>query len=230
MMKLPRPGCWYRFTPADWQFIGESLGLTPNNKDSLAGLCDDPDVVKFIADHPKLFETLLMDRRTAVLSPELFFFVVVRHTLKCIGVEDIEVADYIAVVCADHGMPAHNSAHQPKAAPARLYSIDYLQALENAGSHEKFFIHVQCANQFLVLTCLFPSFLHHRAERRGAPDVEFYEGMVVTHLEAAGRHALAEEFALHDVLMRLSAAFPPVRRAMNHTLREYLYLGTEPGH
>lgn len=190
-------------------------------------MCDDPDVVRFVADHPKLFEGLLMGRRSAVLSAELFFFVVVRHTLRCIGVQDLEVADYIAAVCADHGLSSRNSAPQPKAAPARLYSIDYLQALESAGSHEKFFIHVQCANQFLVLTCLFPSFLHHRAERRGAPDVEFYEGMVVTHLEAAGRHALAEEFALDDVLMRLSQAFPPVRRAMNHTLREYLYLGTE---
>ena len=228
MMKLPRPGCWYRFTPEDWHFIGECLGLNQNNKNSLAAMCDDPDVVRFVADHPKLFQTLLLGRGTAMLSPELFFFVVVRHTLKEIGVEDMEVADYIAVVCADHGMSSRNSAPQPKAAPPRLYSIDYLQALETAGSHEKFFIHVQCANQFMVLTCLFPSFLHHRAERRGAPDVEFYEGMVVTHLEAAGRHALAEEFALDDVLMRLSGAFPPVRRAMNHTLREYLYLGTEP--
>jgi hypothetical protein len=228
MMKLPRPGCWYRFTPEDWQFIGECLGLNQSNKNSLAAMCDDPDVVRFVADHPKLFQTLLVGRGTTMLSPELFFFVVVRHTLKEIGVEDMAVADYIAVVCADHGMSARNSAPQPKAAPARLYSIDYLQALETAGSHEKFFIHVQCANQFMVLTCLFPSFLHHRAERRGAPDVEFYEGMVVTHLEAAGRHALAEEFALDEVLMRLSGAFPPVRRAMNHTLREYLYLGTEP--
>jgi len=228
-MKFPRPGCWYRFTPADWQFIGEAMGLTKNNKESLAAMCDDPDVVRHVADNPKVFQTLLMGRRTEVLSPELFFFVVVRHTLKDIGVDDMEVADYIAVVCADHGMPSQNSAPQPTAVPSRLYSIDYLQALESAGSHEKFFIHVQCANQFLVLTCLFPSFLHRRAERRGAPDVEFYEGMVVNHLEAAGRHALAEEFALDDVLVRLSEAFPPVRRAMNHTLREYLYLGTEAG-
>src|SRR5882757_8403030 len=134
MMKFPRTGCWYRFTPADWQFIGESLGLSKSNKESLAALCDDPDVVRFIADHPKLLEALLMNRRAAMLSPELFFFVVVRHTLKRIGVEDLEVADYMAVVCADHGISSRNSAPQPKAAPPRLYSIDYLQALENAGS------------------------------------------------------------------------------------------------
>jgi hypothetical protein len=77
-----------------------------------------------------------------------------------------------------------------------------------------------------VLTCLYPSFLNHRAERRGAPDVGYYEGVVVSHLKAAGNHALANEFDLHDVLLRLSEAFPPVRRAMNYTLREYLNLGS----
>ncbi|WP_075090622.1 hypothetical protein [Verrucomicrobium spinosum] len=107
----------------------------------------------------------------------------------------------------------------------KLYSIDYVQALENARSREKFFIHIQCANQFLVLTCLFPSFLHRRAERRGAPDVNYYEQVVVSHLDAAGRHVLSQEFALHDVLLRLAGNFPPVRRAMNYTLSEYLNLG-----
>jgi len=106
-----------------------------------------------------------------------------------------------------------------------LYSVDYVSALENAMSHEKFFIHVQCANQFLVLTCLYPDFLHRRAERRGAPDVGFYEQVVMSHLQCAGKHALAEEFALDEVLMHLAESFPPVRRAMNHTVREYLSLG-----
>jgi hypothetical protein len=77
----------------------------------------------------------------------------------------------------------------------------------------------------MVLTCLFPSFLNRRAERRGAPDVNYYEKVVMSHLDAAGRHMLSQEFALHDVLIRLAGAFPPVRRAMNYTLNEYLCLG-----
>ncbi len=39
-----------------------------------------------------------------MVSPELFFLVTVRHTLKRIGVDDIEVADYMAAVCADFGL------------------------------------------------------------------------------------------------------------------------------
>ena len=225
MTRFPRPGCWYRFSAADWQFIRDSLALTPQDRDSLMTLLDDPETVKMILDHPKLFEAVVMGRRAALLSPEMFFFTIVRHTLKQAGVDDLEVADYIAVVCADFGLPATAEQTIPSNRLHSLYSIDYIQALENAGAHERFFIHVQCANQFLVLTSLYPDFLHRRAERRGAPDVDYYEKVVVSHLEAAGRHALAGEFALDDTLSEVAAAFPPARRALNHTVREYLSLG-----
>jgi len=224
-MSIPRAGCQYRFTPMDWQFIIESLGMSERGKASLASLCDDPDSVRSILDHPKLFDAVAVQRRAAMLSPTLFFFVVVRHTLKRIGVEDLQVADYLAVVCAEFGMPTSRQV-DAQADKMSLYSVDYLEALDQARGPEKFFIHVKCANQFMVLTCLYPDYLHHRAERRGAPDVDFYEGVVMSHLQAAGHHVLAEEFALDEVLLRLSDAFPPVRRAMNHTLREYLSLGS----
>lgn len=224
-MSIPRAGCQYRFTPMDWQFIIESLGMSERGKASLASLCDDPDSVRSILDHPKLFDAVAVQRRAAMLSPTLFFFVVVRHTLKRIGVEDLQVADYLAVVCAEFGMPSSRQV-DAQADKMSLYSVDYLEALDQARGPEKFFIHVKCANQFMVLTCLYPDYLHHRAERRGAPDVDFYEGVVMRHLQAAGHHVLAEEFALEEVLLRLSDAFPPVRRAMNHTLREYLSLGS----
>jgi hypothetical protein len=225
MSRFPRPGCWYRFTAADWQFIRDSLALTQKDREGLVSLLDDPEAVQMILDHPKLFDALLVGRHAALLSPELFFFVVVRHTLKRIGIEELELADYMAVVCADFGSPATVAKNVTENRMESLYSVDYITALEQADSHKRFFIHVQCANQFLVLTSLYPDFLHRRAERRGAPDVGYYEQVVVSHLESAGKHALAEEFALDDVLMRLAEAFPPVRRAMNHTVREYLSLG-----
>lgn len=223
--RFPRPGCWYRFSNADWNFIRDSLALTQRDRDGLVSLLDDPEAVRMILDHPRLFEAMVMPQKAAILSPELYFFVMVRHTLKRAGVDDLEVADYIAAVCADFGLPATARQQLPASRLESLYSVDYIQALENAGAHERFFIHVHCANQFLVLTCLYPDFLHRRAERRGAPDVDFYEKVVISHLEAAGKHALAEEFALDDTLAHVASAFPPVRRAMNHTVREYLSLG-----
>ena len=42
---------------------------------------------------------------------------------------------------------------------------------------------------------------------------------------AASRHALADEFELEETLGLVADAFPAARRAMNHTVREYLSLG-----
>lgn len=225
MMRFPRLGCRYNFTTADWQFITDSLRLSERSRSGLESLADDPDAIRYLLDHPKLFEALLMGHRAAMVSPELFFLVVIRHTLKRIGVDDLDVADYMAVVCANFSIPTTKVSPQNNQVMTWFYSIDYQQALEQADSRERFFIHVECANQFMVLTCLYPSFLERRAARRGAPDVSYYEQVVVANLDAAGHHALAGEFELNEVLPRLSSAFPPVRRAMNYTLSEYLSLG-----
>ncbi len=224
MTRFPTSGCRYRFTPSDWQFIFNSLSQTDRGRAGLESLCGDADSLQSILDHPKLFEAVVMKQGTLAVSPALFFSVIVRHSLKRIGVEDPEVADYVAVACMEFKMPPA-ALSSPTAEVSSLYSADYIDALECATGPERFFIHVKCANQFLVLTCLYPSFIHRRAERRGAPDVKFYEGVVVSHLQAASHHALADEFALHDVLEKLSEAFPPVRRAMNYTVQEYLSLG-----
>lgn len=222
--RFPRPGCWHRFSPADWNFIRDALAPSRRDREGLTELLSDPESVRLILDHPKLFEAMVMSRRAALLSPECFFFVLVRHTLKRAGMDDLEVADYIAVACADFGLPSGGSG-TPADRLQNLYSVDYITALENAGASERFFIHVRCANLFLVLTCLYPDFLNHRAARRGAPDVDFYEQVVVSHLAAAGRHALAEEFDLGETLEQVAETFPPARRAMNHAVREFLSLG-----
>lgn len=225
MTRFPRPGCWFRFTEADWNFIFETLALKEGDRQGLTSLCQDPETVALILDHPKVFDRLLHRRDAALLSPELFFFVVVRHTLKRVGVAEVAVADYIAVVCADFGCRPSQERSEAERQVESFYSIDYLSPLDQASRHERFFLHVQCANQFLVLTSLYPDYIKRRAERRGAPGLDFYEGMVISHLQAASRHVLAEEFAMVEVLGQLAEAFPPVRRAMNHTVREYLHLG-----
>ena len=100
-----------------------------------------------------------------MMSPDLFFFVVVRHTLMRIGVEDLALADYMAVVCAEFGMQSLRQSSSGRPDLESMYSVDYAQALDQARGPERFFIHIKCANQFLVLTCLYPGFLHRRAER-----------------------------------------------------------------
>lgn len=225
MTRFPRPGCWFRFTPADWYFIRDTLAPTERDKQGFNSILDDPQAIPLILDNDLLFDTLVRSRRGLTVSPELFFFLVIRHALKERGITAMAVADYMAVVCADFGCGASKGPDEINRSVDSLYSIDYLEAIHEAGGHHKFFLHVQCANQFLVLTCLYPDFIHRRAERRGAPDVDYYEGVVVSHLEAAQHHALADEFELEETLGLVASTFPTARRAMNHTVREYLSLG-----
>jgi hypothetical protein len=225
MTRFPRPGCWFRFTPADWYFIRDTLALTEKDKEGFNAILDDPQAVPLILDNDRLFEEVVVSRRGLTVSPELFFFLVIRHSLKERGITEIAVADYMTVVFADFGCGARKGPDDINRRVDSLYSIDYLEAIQGASGHHKFFLHVQCANQFLVLTCLYPDFLHRRAERRGAPDVDYYENVVVSHLEAAQKHVLADEFELEETLGLVAESFPAARRAMNHTVREYLSLG-----
>jgi hypothetical protein len=225
MTRFPRPGCWFRFTPTDWNFIRDTLALTERGKEGFKAMMDDPDAVPIILDNDKLFDAVVVSRRATLLSPELFFFIVVRHSLKEFGIKEMAVADYMAVVCADFGCTPTKGPQDINHSIDSMYSVDYLEAIESASRHHKFFLHVQCANQFLVLTCLYPDFLHRRAERRGAPDVDYYEQVVVSQLDSARKHVLAEEFALQETFEKVAECFPPARRAMNHTVREYLSLG-----
>jgi hypothetical protein len=225
MTRFPRPGCWFRFTPEDWYFIRDVLAPSENEQRGFNAILDDPAAIPLILDNEHLFDAVVRSRRALTLSPELYFFLVIRHSLKERGITSLAVADYITVVCADFGCKATASSQQVNRSVDSLYSIDYLEAIQSATRHHQFFLHVQCANQFLVLTCLYPDFLHRRAERRGAPDVNYYEEVVVSHLEAAQKHVLADEFELEDTLGEVAEVFPAARRALNHTVREYLCLG-----
>lgn len=52
-MRLPNTGCQYRFTPADWRFIIETLSPDKRGHDSLALLVEDPDSVRHIQEEVK---------------------------------------------------------------------------------------------------------------------------------------------------------------------------------
>jgi len=146
MTRFPRPGCWFRFTPADWNFIRDTLAHDERGKEGFNAMIDDPDAVPIILDNDRLFDAVMVSRKAAMLSPELFFFIVVRHSLKEFGIKELAVADYMAVVCADFGCTPTKGPEEINHSIDSLYSVDYLEAIENASRHHKFFLHVQCAN------------------------------------------------------------------------------------
>ncbi len=219
--------CRERFQPRDFEFILEALTGTRGGAPELESLFEDPGSLLAVLDHEQLVKAVLELPFPLAISPELYFFVLVRRSLKHAGIEDAEIADYVAATLAAHagGSPL-GGARLDKPDADFTYHVDFLGELEGISDYDRFFLEVQCGNHFLVLTGLFPKFLRHRADRRGAPGVRYYEGVARSAFLKAGDHPLADEFAVRSIYPRLAECFTETRRALNRMAEDYLFLGS----
>ena len=223
MDNSPPYGCRERLQERDFEFVVDVLGQDDNNA-SLKTLFRDKTALNVILDQDEILSAILQLRYPLSISPELYFYVLVRHALKQAGIEEMEVADYVAATLAEcaHGDPTRVLSNDSNT--GFTYHVDFLKALDQASAYEQFYLQVRCGNQFMVLTSLFPRFIRHRRDIHGAPGVRYYEGVARQAFESASRHPLAEEFALTGVYETLSQVFPQARRALNHLAQEYLFL------
>lgn len=190
-------------------------------------LAGDPESLDALLDHPKLLEVILDMGHPVDVSAELYFYVLVRHTLKEAGLDHIELADYVAATLAEYAMgnPFTSKSTDPVQVEGMPYHVDFVEAINSASAYDRFYLHVRCGNQFLMLTGLFPGFVKGREDRRGAPGVKYYEGVARESYRTAGQHPLADEFALCEVYDLLADQFRLTRRALNRMTREYMFLG-----
>lgn len=219
--------CRLRFEPRDYDFIANTLSNGNAQKAGIIlSLTEDFDSLDALLEHEKLLHAVVSLRSPLEITPELYFYVLVRHVLKEASVNHVGLADYVAATLADFASgesPMHpRRGEEFNSVP---YHIDFIEALNSASTYEQFYLHVKCGNQFMVLTGLFPRFLERREESRGAPGVRYYEGVARESFHAAAQHPLADEFALGEVYLLLAKQFPRTRRALNRMVREFLWLG-----
>lgn len=220
--------CRERLQPRDFDFILTALtGRSGGEPGSLASLFEDSDALTAILESDRLAKAVFELPCPLAISPQLYFFVLVRRALKNAGIDDIEIADYVAATLAAHaaGGPLGAATRGSRPDADFTYHIDFIEKLEGIGEYDRFFLEVQCGNHFLVLTGLFPRFLEHRAERRGAPGLSYYEGVARHAFAVAGDHPLAAEFAVSGVYRRLAECFGETRRALNRMAEDFLFLG-----
>jgi hypothetical protein len=105
------------------------------------------------------------------------------------------------------------------------HAADFLAIISSAHGRMKFHLQVAAGNQFLVLTGLYPAFLQRRNERRGAPDLEFYESFARQSFRGAADNPGAPGNAPRQLLGALSEAFPVARRSLNRVAEEFVFLG-----
>ena len=217
------PSCRDRLSGADFAFLTEVL--TPGGgKSAISRLWDDPEALREMLDLKEVFRAVLDSPSALQVSAPFYFYVVVRHAFLQAGLSDAGLADYVAGVLAERIAPEPGDVLRD-VARGITHAADFLSILETSRGRLRFHLQLAAGNQFLMLTGMYPAFLKRRAERRGAPDVDFYEAFACRAFRGAADNPEAPSCTPRRLLGALSEAMPTARRSLNRMAEEFVFLG-----
>lgn len=189
-----------RITAKDLDLLGVSAGQV----DSLDGVLDRRDVAAY-----------LLGSAMPGPSPSLLFYVLVRHSLLDVGIEDPAVADYFASLLREFGVRSRATRVDDVDDHDHRYLVDILADLSASSRSRQFKVSVHLGNYSLWLAGIFPERIAARQLRRGGPDVGYYESLGGRGYAEASGHELAERSGLEDVLRTAADRVHDVRIALN---------------
>jgi hypothetical protein len=197
-----------RITAQDVELLSASLGLAtePINLDRVL---DRREVSRF-----------LLSARLPGPSPSLLFYVLVRHALLDVGVEDPTVADYFAAVLREFGNRPRATRVDDVDDHDHHYLIDILSDLAVASGERQFKVSVHLGNYALWLSGIFPERIAAQRIRRGGPDLDYYETLGGRGFAEASEHRLAERIGLEEILRTAAERVHEIRVALNQVSRQ----------
>ena len=130
-----------------------------------------------LLDAPELLERLLQVRTILVPSEPLFFYVLIRHTLRHAGLDDRDLADYLAALVVDFGRRDRAFRVDWNDDEQHRYLVDILADLEACEGERRFRVMAHLGNYALWLAGLFPDYIAARRLRKGGPDLTYYDAM-----------------------------------------------------
>jgi len=151
-----------------------------------------------LLDEPDLLDALLALRTLVVPSPALFAYVAVRHALRAAGVDDRELADYLAALLlefGDHDRHVRIGRVDDETYHYLVDMVEDLTGLDDAGERA-FLLRVHLGNYSLWLAGLFPDYIAARRSRKGGPDLPYYDELGRQGFRLAAEHRLAEHLGV----------------------------------
>ena len=224
-MKVIRPNCRIQFTAEDVEFVTAILGAKTGKEDCVLQLLADQEARDLILDDDLLFHALLEHRGCLRVSTNFYFYILVRHVFKRSGIADREVADYVAEMLAEFSHAERARCVVPGQTAPLDYFFEMLAALQTADDRTRFCIRAHIGNYSLFLSGVFPERIRFRAERRGFPDLKYYEDVGRMNFRVARDHRLAARYDLAGVFDTLSERFETSRRALNDITDRLFSLG-----
>lgn len=222
-MKVIKPNCRVQFEAQDIDFVLSVLGTGLASSECLVQLLADEDSRDQVLDNPELVKAL-QDRGGCLrVSTRCFFYILVRHGLRQSGIEDRNVADYVAEVLTQFASTERSRYVLAGGNPLE-YLYEMLAALQGADDRNKFVLRAHMGNYSLFLSGVFPERIRARAELKGCPDLRYYEGVGRSQFRMAGDHWLAERYELTQVFQTLADRFETTRLALNEIADRALFL------
>lgn len=215
--------CRVRLTADDFQFVVGVLSKTESDRVSLVELLTDEDTRDSILDHEALVEAVVNSPERIPISPQFLFYVLCRKVLKNTAVNSREAADYVAAML-DAFMRTSRLDSPGENGGQMRYLSDMMQALRKANTREAFLLRTHMANYSLFISGIFAENVEKKTERKGAPDISFYEAMGQMNYRAASEYREAKMFNLQAVYEELSCGFREVRVALNDLAHRLLHI------
>jgi hypothetical protein len=204
-----------RLTPSDLDLAVQLLARGDGAKRvalERALAAEGPDTV---LDRPELAEALRRHREVGGPSPALFLYVTVRQALKTVGIDDPRVSDYLGALLLEFGLRRRAYRVSPHSEQEYHYLTDIMADLETVSGRTGFLLRVHLGNFSLWIAGVFPDYVTARRERRGGPDLSYYDSMGARGFRLASDHRLARELELDDLYAQVADSFAEIRVALN---------------
>ena len=221
------PNCRERLTASDFEFIAGTLGAGRDNSATLAELLTDAEMRDTILDSEDLFQAMLQGDAQLRISPQCYFYILLRHVLKDRGISNRETCDYLASLLETFSRTERMRAPGGAGEGTQQYVSDLLLALQKASASQAFLLRAHIGNYTLFISGVFHDRVESRS-RRGGPDIEFFEGVGAANFHSAAEHPFARQHALSPVFGELGDRFREVRLALNETAERHLHLDEPP--
>jgi hypothetical protein len=183
---------------------------------------EGPDV---LLDDPQLLDALLALRSLALPSPQLFAYVAVRHALRRAGVDDRDLADYLAALLLEFGDHDRHVRIGRYDDQTYRYLVDLMSDLadHDAGGERAFLLQVHLGNYALWLAGLFPGRVTAQRARAGGPDLPYYDRLGQHGFRLAAEHALAQRYGVESIYRSAAERFAALRAAFNRLSDEVFF-------
>jgi hypothetical protein len=168
-----------------------------------------------LLDDAQLVRTLLQRGGIDIAPAPLVFYLLVRHALLEREVHDRQLADYTAAVLLEFGRLGRPRPIGEERMPETIYLADIMLELERARGEREFALRAHLGNVALWIGGIFPDFITHRVQRRGAPPLSSYDEMGAAGFRSAATMDLALKYDVGDLFLRFADQFTSVRSALN---------------